>query len=58
VDPKLETISDDADWTNEDWSLGVGSGAIDAADPSSDDDPDGSPGDIGAFGGTFGAWTP
>ena len=51
-------ISDDLDWTNDEWSLSVGSAAIDSGDPAAPSDVDGSPTDMGAFGGTGGVWIP
>ncbi|MFT5459268.1 MAG: hypothetical protein ACI9K2_005778, partial [Myxococcota bacterium] len=59
VNPELTSISDDDDWTNDDWSLvSPTSPAIDAADPSAPADVDGSPADLGAFGGPLGDWMP
>jgi hypothetical protein len=57
-DPDLAGFTDDGDWTNDDWSLGPVSAAIDAADPEGTPDPDGSAPDMGAFGGALGDWTP
>jgi len=50
ADPELVDWSDDGDCWNDDFRLGAGSPAIDAGDPS-DVDVDGSPADIGAYGG-------
>ena len=52
------TVVDTVDWTKSDWSLTGSSAAIDAGDPASADDPDGSVADMGAFGGDLAAWTP
>jgi predicted outer membrane repeat protein len=56
--PFFTSLLDDGDWTNEDWSLGQGSGAIDAGDPTSGVDTDGTTADMGAFGGPEGDWSP
>ena len=50
VDPEFVAYSADGDCGNDDFHLDVGSPAIDAGDPSIDDR-DGSPSDIGAYGG-------
>jgi hypothetical protein len=54
-DPMFTTASDDADWTNDDFSLKAGSPARDAGDPTILD-ADGSRSDVGAYGGPGGAW--
>jgi hypothetical protein len=56
--PDLLGLVDDGDWTNDEWTLGPASSAIDAADPAGTLDPDGSAPDMGAFGGAEGDWTP
>jgi predicted outer membrane repeat protein len=56
--PGFVNLTDDGDWTNEDWGLGAGSSAIDAGDPNSGADTDGSTADMGAFGGPAGDWSP
>jgi hypothetical protein len=56
-DPRFAGVSNDGDWTNDDFALGSGSPAVNAGDPG-DVDPDGSRADIGAFGGAYGEWTP
>ncbi len=50
VDPLFTNTSDDADWTNDDFTLRSGSPAIDAGDPGMND-ADGSRSDLGAYGG-------
>jgi len=55
ADPRLAAISDDGDWTNDDWSLLPGSPALGS---SSDLGPSGGVTDRGALGGPGGAWTP
>jgi len=52
-DPLFVAYSADGDCSNDDLSLDVGSPAIDAGDPALDDR-DGSPSDIGAYGGPNG----
>jgi predicted outer membrane repeat protein len=49
-DPELNAWSDDGDCWNDDFQLLPGSPAVDAGGPG-DIDPDGSPADIGAYGG-------
>ncbi len=56
LDPALTGVSLDGDWTNDDWTLGAGSSAEDAGDPTTGSDPDASPADMGAYGGPLGAW--
>lgn len=56
--PAFTSLLDDGDWTNEDWSLSLGSSAVDAGNPTSDADTDGSTADMGAFGGPEGDWIP
>lgn len=56
--PGFAATSEDGDWTDEDWLLAPVSAAIDAADAAVDLDPDGSPPDMGAFGGAGGDWAP
>ena len=56
-DPQFTGVSDDADHTNDDWTLGSSSPCVDAGDPdSASDDADGTPNDMGAFGGPEGDW--
>ncbi|MEZ4240123.1 MAG: hypothetical protein R3F59_29025 [Myxococcota bacterium] len=57
-DPAFTAVSDDGDWTNDDWTLDPASDAVDAGDPLGTLDPDGSAPDLGAFGGDLGDWTP
>ncbi|MEQ1503054.1 MAG: MopE-related protein [Myxococcota bacterium] len=54
----LTGLIEDGDWTNDDWTLGAASSAIDAGDPAGSLDPDGSAPDMGAFGGADGDWVP
>ena len=57
ADPLFVSVSDDGDFSNDDWHLGVGSGAIDAGDPDSAwEDVDHTRNDVGAYGGPLGAW--
>ncbi|MBX2803075.1 MAG: PKD domain-containing protein [Myxococcales bacterium] len=56
--PDFTALSDDDDWTNEDWTLGATSDAVDAGDPAAPADLDDSTADLGAFGGMTGDWTP
>jgi hypothetical protein len=59
TDPSFTDLSNDGDWTNDDWSLSSGSAAEDAGDSSrSETDVDGSAPDMGAFGGPLGDWSP
>jgi len=53
--PRLWDVTDNGDWTDDVWTLKPTSPAIDAADG---DDDDGTPADIGAFGGEGGVWNP
>ncbi|MDO9280679.1 MAG: MopE-related protein [Pseudomonadota bacterium] len=55
ADPLFTAVTNDADWTNDDFSLRSGSPAIDAGNPG-DADPDGSRADLGAYGGVYGGW--
>ncbi|MFN7142320.1 MAG: right-handed parallel beta-helix repeat-containing protein, partial [Myxococcota bacterium] len=55
ADPRFAGVSNDADWTNDDFTLLSGSPAIDAGDPGTSD-ADGSRADVGAYGGPSGAW--
>jgi hypothetical protein len=48
------SVTDDGDWTNDDWSLLPTSDAVDAGDPAGGLDPDGSAPDLGATGGPGG----
>jgi hypothetical protein len=50
TDPRFAGVSDDGDWTNDDWTLTSSSPAKDAGDPALTDT-DGSRSDIGATGG-------
>ena len=57
VDPLFNALSDDSDVSNDDWGLGTGSPCIDAGFPqSSHNDADGTPNDMGAFGGPNSEW--
>ncbi len=56
ADPRVVGVSDDGDWTDDDWAPGAGSPLIDAGDAAMAADPDGSRADIGAFGGVYGGW--
>jgi predicted outer membrane repeat protein len=53
VDPRLWDVSEDGDWTNDDWRLKPSSPARDAGLGL---DADGTPADLGAFGGPAGDW--
>ena len=53
--PGFMGVSDDGDWTNDDFHLKSGSAAVDAGDPA-DSDADGTDADMGAYGGPDGAW--
>ena len=56
-DPAFTALSDDGDWTNDDFSLSGSSPCIDAGNPAASyNDPDGSPNDMGIFGGLLGNW--
>jgi hypothetical protein len=55
ADPSFVRTSADSDWSNDDFHLSVGSPAIDVGDPLYYD-ADGSPGDLGAYGGPYGNW--
>ncbi len=57
ADPLFTSVSYDNNAYNDDWTLGAGSPAIDAGDPSAAyNDADGSPNDMGAFGGPASDW--
>ncbi len=57
ADPLFTSVSNDADWTNDDWSLDAASPCIDAGDPDAAlNDPDGTRNDMGAYGGPYGGW--
>ena len=59
ADPSFSDLSNDNDWTNDDWSLATGSAAKDAGDSSrGETDVDGSTPDMGAFGGPLGDFSP
>ena len=53
--PDFLALTDDGDWTNDDLHLGPASSATDVADPLLLD-ADGSPADMGAYGGPLGDW--
>ena len=57
-DPDFTDVTDDGDWTNDDWTLLSSSPAIDAGDSSDTGlfDVDGSAPDLGAYGGPGGDW--
>ncbi|MBN2800522.1 MAG: hypothetical protein JXX28_15380 [Deltaproteobacteria bacterium] len=55
-DPRFTRFTTGEPWWRGDWHLAAGSAGIDAADPTSGPDPDGSPADAGAFGGPLGDW--
>ncbi|MBT3219509.1 MAG: hypothetical protein HN348_10490, partial [Proteobacteria bacterium] len=57
-DPLFFNATDDGNWFNDDFSLGVGSPAIDSGDPAMGNDVDGSAPDMGAYGGPNGSWVP
>jgi hypothetical protein len=50
------SVTDDADWTNDDWQLLPTSDAVDVGDPAGGLDLDGSAPDLGAFGGPGGGF--
>ena len=56
ADPRVNAASDDGNPTNDDWHPLAGSPLLDAGDPASATDIDGSRADIGAHGGTYGGW--
>jgi len=56
--PFLVSVSPDADWTNDVWTLTPSSPAIDQGDPFGPADADASRADPGAFGGPDGDWIP
>ncbi len=53
ANPQFLGVSDDGDWTNDDWHLAASSPAVDAALGL---DADASPADMGAYGGSGGVW--
>ena len=56
-DPDFASITDDGDYTNDDWSLSTGSACINTGNSSAAyDDDDGTRNDMGAFGGPGGSW--
>ncbi|MCK6503108.1 right-handed parallel beta-helix repeat-containing protein [Myxococcota bacterium] len=56
-DPLFTSVSDNDDWSDDDWSLQATSPAVDAGDPGAAyRDPDGSVNDMGAYGGPDGDW--
>jgi predicted outer membrane repeat protein len=56
-DPLFASVSDNGDWSDDDWSLQSTSPAIDAGDPGvTYRDADGTVNDMGAYGGPNGAW--
>ncbi len=55
VAPHFTTWVDDSDYTNDDLTLRTSSGCVNAGDPS-ETDVDGSPNDMGAFGGPYGVF--
>lgn len=57
ADPLFISFLDDSDWTNDDFHLATGSPCVNAGNPEIIyNDPDGSPNDIGAYGGYYGDW--
>jgi hypothetical protein len=57
-DPTFVELTDDGDWTDDDLALDAGSPCIDTGDPRpAFDDPDGSPSDMGIYGGPAGDWS-
>lgn len=56
VDPDFVDVTDDGDYTNDNWGVDVGSDCVDAGSSSAAyDDEDGSRNDMGAYGGPEGA---
>jgi len=56
-DPTFSSVSNDGDWANDDWTLSSGSPAIDAGSPNlSMLDADGTPNDMGVYGGPNSDW--
>ena len=56
-DPQWSDVSDDGNYSNDDWSLSASSPCVDVGDPSSFyQDVDGSDNDMGAMGGPGGDW--
>lgn len=56
-DPLFVAFTDDSDWTNDDFHLQMGSPCIDVGNPDAAyDDVDGTPNDMGAYGGPYGDW--
>jgi len=57
VDPLFVAVTDDGNYTNDDFDLQATSQCIDAGNPApAYNDPDGSLNDMGAYGGPGGAW--
>jgi len=57
VDPLFVAVSDDGDYTNDDFDLQATSQCIDAGDPAAAyNDTDGTRNDMGAYGGPSGGW--
>ncbi len=57
-DASFVALTDDGDWSNDDWNLAPTCDAIDAANPASLPDVDRSPADMGAHGGPQGVFDP
>jgi len=58
VDPLFVALTDDGDWTNDDWALQGASLCVDAGNPAGAyNDPDGTQNDMGIFGGLLGGWS-
>ena len=57
-DPAFVALTNDGDWTNDDFALQVGSACIDSGDPrpAFDDVADGTRADMGIYGGPAGDW--
>ena len=56
TDPVVTSVTHNADFTDDDWHPASGSPLINAGDPASSSDSDGSAADIGAHGGSLGVW--
>ena len=56
TDPMVVSITNNLDFTDDDWRPASGSPLLDSGDASSSPDPDGSRADIGAYGGSLGGW--